>query len=217
MRLFLSLLLLVAGCFYSAPQPRVIEESQSTVIVLVVGTVTTDAWSCTGMAIGSDEGGTQIITNKHCGALGGAATYTLTDSKGERHTASFVRVSESADLCLLKTDAAIPPVTLARHDARKGDHVIVVGAPRGVYPVWTEGRVSGYFWATDEETDFHFSAQMISATVSPGSSGSPVFNDRNEMVGVIFAAFPDPQLTLMVPAGEIHKFLDTSQNVYFRR
>lgn len=222
--------LLVASC---AHMPRTASQLnnyyQSAVIVRVKttnvedGVTTIVGWSGTGFSLAStdsgDEPGSTILTNKHVCSAADNATYTLTDYTGKRYQAKFVRYAPQADLCILKTDAMIKPVTLAKHDARRGDHLTVVGAPRGEFPNFTEGWVSGYCPVdlAAGGIEVHVRALCTSIPIYPGNSGSPAFGDDGKVYGIMFAGRSDSEhMTSMVPVEVILQFLDTSNDMFFR-
>jgi putative serine protease PepD len=207
-----------------------LKESNSVVIVLVhtqtkdilTGLVEPIGWSGTGFSVSEDGDGSTIITNKHVCNMKDDATYELTLADGSKHSATFVKVAPGADLCVLHTGQGIDPVVLAKQDAKKGDEVSVIGAPHGMYPMFTSGIVSGYYWIDMSESEYgsfevHVYAQMFSAPIYPGSSGSPVFDTSGKVVGIVFAGRSDADhMSWLIPVSEINRFLDTSQNVYTR-
>jgi len=219
--ILLVLSLLISGCAHMPPTAsRLNKYYDSTVIVKVSGPL--GRWSGTGFSIANDSGdtvGSTILTNKHVCAVGDAAAYTLTDHNGNKVSASFVRVADHADLCLLHTDAVLSPVKLAKHDAKRAEHIVVVGAPHGVYPNFTEGFVSGYCPVDIAGPNFevHLRAECTSVPIYPGNSGSPAFNDAGECVGIMFAGRNDAEhMTAMVPVELIHRFLDQSNDMFER-
>lgn len=190
------------------------EQSESVVIVTVMTALS--GWSGTGFSISADVDGATILTNKHVCSAQGNGSYVLTDYAGRKYEARFIRQDEGADLCILHTRAIVVPVKLASRNAVKGDGVSAIGAPHGQYPWFTSGVVSGRTWVEMEEV--HFWAQGTSIPVYPGNSGSPVFNDAGEVVGIIFAGRQDAEhMTYMVPVSEINRMLDTSENIYSAR
>jgi S1-C subfamily serine protease len=230
--LFLILSLLVSSCALTSSQlkTRRLQESKSVVIVLVritttdpiTGTEKKKGWSGTGFSVSENENGSDIITNKHVCAAGNKATYELTASNGHKYPATFVRVAPGADVCLLRTKQQLPAVKLAGKDAEKGDEINVFGAPHGMLGLYTHGEVSGYEWVDMKDDDdfpfeIHCYAQLISAPIYPGSSGSPTFNSNGEVVGIVFAARGDSEhMAYQIPVSEIKRLLDRSQNVYER-
>ncbi len=60
-----------------------------------------------------------------------------------------------------------------------GDKVIVIGSPKGLELTVTEGIISA------KRNIGNVQNIQISASISPGSSGSPVFNTKGEVIGVV--------------------------------
>lgn len=87
------------------------------------------------------------------------------------------------------------PSTLGDSDhVRVGDQIVVVGNPEGLEQTVSNGLVSGI-----REID-HRKLFQISAPISEGSSGSPVFNDRGEVIGVVVSSLESGQnLNFAVP------------------
>jgi len=59
----------------------------------------------------------------------------------------------------------------------------VIGNPLKFARIANRGRVAGYQQASNRELPY----LLIEAMIYPGSSGSPVFNDRGEVVAIVFA------------------------------
>jgi S1-C subfamily serine protease len=208
-----------------------LQENQSAVIITVYTTIT-DAeleisrpasWSGTGFSVSNNEdGNSSIISNKHVCAAGDNAKYVITDYKGEKHAGTFVRSAPGADLCLLTVDVIIPPVKLSAKDAVKGESINCIGAPLGMAPHFSDGKINGYMWfdMKDEESketahETHFMAQSTSVPIYPGSSGSACWNIDGEVIGVVFALDTRADhITFIVPVNEVHRFLSTEQNIY---
>lgn len=175
----------------------------------------------TGFSIDTDGKVSYILTNQHVCSMHSAAIYTLTLQSGEKVKATFVRVDDFADICLLKTPYAILPLHLSQSNAGQGERVISIGNPDGVYPIVVEGQVSGYFnihMKTDAEDDnqfdVNFRSQIMSTPIYPGASGSPVMNTKGEVVGIVFAVRGEKEhISFMVPISEVWRFIDTSEYV----
>src|SRR5207237_789604 len=76
-----------------------------------------------------------------------------------------------------------------------GDKVVAIGNPRGLEGSVSEGIVSGVRGSAD------IKILQITAPISPGSSGGPLFTANGEVVGVTTAALRDSQsLNFAVPA-----------------
>jgi hypothetical protein len=100
------------------------------------------------------------------------------------------------DLVVLKVEAdAAKPITLGDSDqVRIGEPIVVVGNPEGLEQTVSNGLVSGI-----REVDGRKLFQ-ISAPISEGSSGSPVFDDRGDVIGVVASSLESGQnLNFAVP------------------
>ena len=137
--------------------------------------------------------------------------------KGDNYDGSLVIVSRSAerDLCLLKADKKIQPVTLSPEDYKSNimEKVISIGAPNGVFPIATETYLSGAFERTANMIEGD-PLLLLSATVFQGQSGSPVYNRRGEVIGVIFIGFENAKEhipgSLAIPISDVRIFLKES-------
>jgi S1-C subfamily serine protease len=182
------------------------------------------AWSGTGFSLYSDGNKSLLLTNKHVCAAENIAKYVVIDHVGLKHPAKFYKFSPNVDLCLLIADAPIKPVHLANSDATKATHVTVIGAPQGEFPFFTDGYVGGYHHTVMKIPGvsgglmiLNFSAQFLSAPIYPGSSGSPVFNDQSDVVGIIFAGRTGADhMNLMVPIGLIKDFIAVKAGNWIR-
>ena len=142
-----------------------------------------------GFVVGN---GYQIVTNHHVvfddEGRGCSRIRAYVDGTFERAPERFVSVTverqdETRDLALLAMDAGAqrrPTVLLATESLRAGETITALGYPEigGDTMTLTTGRYSGTFelnGATWIKTD---------TSLSPGSSGGPVLNNRREVVGV---------------------------------
>lgn len=98
--------------------------------------------------------------------------------------------NEKADVALIRLGGETPfhPAPLASHVPTPAQHVRVLSHPRNEYFVLTEGEVSRY-------VSFHSrrSSTMwmeITAPFGGGSSGSGIFNDQGEVVGLVSRIHP---------------------------
>lgn len=104
---------------------------------------------------------------------------------------------------------------LKRGDSGKvevGEKVYVIGAPLGLEKSLSEGIISGIRKKDDWKKYF-----QISNPVSPGSSGSPVVNNKGEYIGIVVGSLEEGQnLNFAVSSGYIKylvangEFTDTS-------
>ncbi len=100
------------------------------------------------------------------------------------------------DLVVLRVEtSAVKSSNLGNSDqVRVGEQIVVVGNPEGLEQTVSNGLVSGI-----REVEGRRLFQ-ISAPISEGSSGSPVFNDRGDVIGVAVSSLESGQnLNFAVP------------------
>jgi len=140
-----------------------------------------------------------IATNLHVieGEL--AIKVKLFDGRGEYPVVSIAGVDRDHDLALMwiHPRGALPAVRLGdSRNASAGDRVYAIGNPLGMDYSITDGLISQVR---------HLSPQLtilqISAPISPGSSGGPLFNQFGEVIGVTTMIVAQGQnINLAVPA-----------------
>ncbi|CAN7702013.1 trypsin-like peptidase domain-containing protein [Variovorax sp. LjRoot290] len=123
-----------------------------------------------------------ILTSAHVIANVDEAQVRLDD--GRRFSARVVGVDRRTDVGLLKIDAAGLPVAVIGDSSHlaPGDWVAAIGAPFGFHSSVTTGVVSATnrFIGGGGEIPFI----QTDVAINPGSSGSPLFNGRGEVVAI---------------------------------
>jgi len=127
-----------------------------------------------------------VVTNAH--VVEGANTIGVWVG-GNGYRAELVAINNETDVAILKINHQ--PSNFFRianfGTAQRGDRIFVLGYPLtrilGSEIVLTDGIINSF-----RRQDFHHSA-----TVQPGNSGSPVFNERFEVLGVVYAKI-DPEI-----------------------
>ena len=116
------------------------------------------------------------------------SSFSIVDLNGSKHKGDVVYVTTRYDLCLLRVHNVLrkPPVLKpASGPPQPGEEAINLAAPHGLY--WTntvlifKGIFSGYHTR---------GYSMYTIPTKPGSSGSPILNSENKLIGVIFAGYP---------------------------
>jgi hypothetical protein len=142
-----------------------------------------DELSCAGMDVvrgfyyrGRPEDGLQTLETFRCREIAAIAVDPPSNPRQEDY--AWVRLDRAAN-----TTAR---VVLARSDEGEllGQEVTTVGFPGGIPAKWTRGRV---FDAGSSERRFFVS----SLDTFHGNSGSPVFNERDQLIGVLARGEPD--------------------------
>lgn len=164
-----------------------------------------------GTIIKSLESESFILTNSHvCASVVESGTILTANRKLVAIT-KFIQSAENTDLCLVKVPVNLGLETKASETpAEVGDSVYVSGHPLGLPFIITLGHLSEEMSVQVSENGVvSFKSQLTSALVSPGSSGSGVYNDSLELIGVIFAAAGrgGPTYGYLIPWSVVDSFL----------
>ena len=121
----------------------------------------------------------KIVTNFHV-IRGATQASIITSDQVEHKDVEVIALDEAHDLAVLRIGARqLKPLALADSSLEKaGEHVVAIGNPLGLGDTISDGLLSAI-----RELP-RITVLQISAPISPGSSGGPVFNDRGEVIGV---------------------------------
>ena len=148
-----------------------------------------------------------IITNRHI-CRDEDAEYVLVDANLARYDAHYFVAHNTADLCLLKIYGRFNPIQVSFASPQYGERIISIGAPHGAFPIVKTGSVKQIVVFNSVVQNFHyfFAGYYLRLDVEEGSSGSPVFNNKNEIIGIVFATI-DGKLSCMIPSRTIQDFI----------
>jgi putative serine protease PepD len=144
-----------------------------------------------GSGVVLDKDG-HILTNYHVieSAVGTGQRVIARLPDGSAALATVLGVDPSSDLAIIQADfdpAVLHPATLGNSDAVDvGDSVFAIGNPFSQDSTVTAGIVS----ATGRVTESSFTGRRIlnviqtDASLNPGNSGGPLFNDAGEVIGI---------------------------------
>ncbi|MBO9649771.1 MAG: trypsin-like peptidase domain-containing protein [Variovorax sp.] len=123
-----------------------------------------------------------ILTSAHVIAGVDEAQVRLDD--GRRYSGRVIGVDRRTDVGLMKIDASgLPPAVIGDSTGiAPGDWVAAIGAPFGFHGSVTAGVVSAIdrYVAGGGEVPYI----QTDVAINPGSSGSPLFNSRGEVIGI---------------------------------
>lgn len=138
--------------------------------------IETDLGSGTGFII-TEQG--HLITNNH--VIENAKTIKIY-TKHNAYTPKVIHVSRFYDLAILKISGIFTPAVLGNtRYAIKGERVVVIGHPKGLSYTVSDGLLSSLPRRYNNRNSEYF---QISAPISAGSSGGPVFNMYGHVIGV---------------------------------
>ncbi|NBV77720.1 serine protease [bacterium] len=154
--------------------------------------VTVKAGTKTGTGFFDDKG--NLYTAFHVIRGASSATVVFSDGK-EVAVRGLIAAQPTQDIAVLVTgvyagweNREIGPKLGDYAAVRAGDRLVVIGSPLGLSGSITEGLASG------KRTDATGSLLQLSAGISAGSSGSPVFDGAGEVVGMVVSSLESGQL-----------------------
>jgi S1-C subfamily serine protease len=145
----------------------------------------------------------QVVTNLHVIRGAARAEIKTLDGKGKVFPVNgALAVDEEGDLVLLGVEMPPQPVRsseLASELPDEGEPIFVIGNPLKL-----EGSVSDGIVSAVREVPNSYRIIQITAPISHGNSGSPVFNFRGEILGVVTVKVTNGQnINLAVAAARV--------------
>ena|SRR2546425_7303744 len=149
-----------------------------------------------------------ILTNYHVIAHSKQATIRLANNDAY-DTVEVLDIDKRKDIALIKIKGSgLPHLPLGHSSAVEiGDLVFSLSNPLGVFQnTLSQGMVSGI-----RQGDGYRYFQ-ITAPISPGSSGGPIFNGRGEVIGIAVASVQEGQnLNFAIPVDYARGMLSSNQ------
>ena len=146
----------------------------------------------------------RIATNLHVIVQAKVARVVLLDGTKFPVNSVFA-IDEERDLAIIgiSTQRRVPVLRLGdSDDVAAGDAVIAIGNPQGFDYTVSDGLISSVRRATD------LTLLQISAPISQGSSGGPLFNEYGEVIGVATLLARNGQnLNFAVPANYLRPMM----------
>jgi tetratricopeptide (TPR) repeat protein len=207
-RIFPQLLLVAVGIFASTQTfaqqnlPELVRRVKPSVVAIATYDTQGEALM-TGSGFFLRPG--QVVTNLHV-IRGAQRTEIKTlDGKGRVFAvAGVLAVDEEGDLALLSVDMPVDRARsseLARVLPDEGEQIVVIGNPLKLEGSVTDGIVSAV-----REVPNVGKIIQITAPISHGNSGSPVFNMKGEVVGVVTVKVTNGQnINLAIAAARVEQ------------
>ena len=218
--MFLALTLFMSSCF--APNENLPRESFVLIRVDLEETKCTDCYSenlalSSGFVIAeSTQGGTYILTAGHvCDSSDITDLYGFiknqnfeisfsAENKYYNSSAKVIDMDLIDDLCLLKVETMFSkPVRISNHLPKKGERVYNLAAPLGIYNKNFMLEFEGFFAGEDG-----YGNSIYSIPAKPGSSGSPIFDKKGNLIGMIHSsALKMENISISSELGTIRNYL----------
>lgn len=130
-----------------------------------------------------------ILTNQHVASGGSFYTVRIEDDDRNYRTNEIIKYNDVLDLSVIRIDRTLQPLPVYNGAQKlvRGQRVIAIGSPMGLFNSVSDGIISG-FRKLDGVDMIQFTAP-----VSPGSSGGAVLNMYGEVIGISTAIMRDAQ------------------------
>lgn len=154
-----------------------------------------------------------IVTNKHVVADARRITVTFR-GRGTFPVENWI-THPRADLAVVRLrsqEEDLPTVTIASGEAPLvGTPVYIIGNPLGIANTAVKGTLLSYARTSAIQGMAPTIVMVLEAPIHPGSSGSPVFDEEGQVLGVVFAQLPKeegaPDRGLAIPIALLEDWL----------
>jgi S1-C subfamily serine protease len=211
--LVLILLLLSPVCYAQHDHAEIAAKNAPAVVAINVAKNNGATFTGTGFVVTPDG---VIATSRHVTDDALFMNITFNNGAISGEAVPLAQGSGTQDLALLKIQAKnLPYVTIGNSDyVVPGQEITVIGNPRRLQNTVTSGLISQVRQQPDGSV-----LHQISAPISPSSSGSPVFNDKAEVISIAFGSYEgdgNQNLNFSVPSNYLRKLI-SSQGIMLPR
>lgn len=162
--------------------------------------------SGSGIMIGKDG---YILTNNHVARGGRYYSVRIENDDGMYKTDEIIKYNSLLDLAVIRIDRKLQPLPVYRGSKPlvRGQKVVAIGSPLGLFNSVSDGIISGFRRINDVDMI------QFTAPTSHGSSGGAVLNMYGEVIGVSTAGIDEGQnINLAVGYEFINTFIQGFQS-----
>jgi tetratricopeptide (TPR) repeat protein len=188
----------IHGIAQESSAGRRVYEQNSASVALLLAKDTTGADAALGTGFWVE--GKKLITNAHV-ANSGSLVIQIGPVRIPCHVE---KLDQANDLAILTVDAdvTVPGLQLAKDLPKPGDVVYTITNPEGLEKTMSQGVVAGFRTLSGRQL------LQITAPISHGSSGGPIFNSSGQVVGVAVGMLAEGQnLNFAVPTSVLRSLL----------
>ena len=142
----------------------------------------------TGSGIMIGRGG-YILTNNHVASGGVFYSVSIEDDDETYQTDEVIKYNGTLDLAVIRIQRQLDPLPIYRGRKKlvRGQKVVAIGSPLGLFNSVSDGIISGFRKIRDIDMI------QFTAPISPGSSGGAVLNMQGEVIGISTAGIDSGQ------------------------
>lgn len=134
------------------------------------------------------------------------STFKVIDNLGQKHDAKILKMDNLLDMCMTYVKGLDKPASpVSRVRPIPGDVMYNLAAPAGIYGPGMVPTMHGHY------NGDYIGRSLYSIPAVGGSSGSPIFNHRGQIVGMIHSVYVRfPFLSISPRYVEVRDFIDNT-------
>lgn len=180
---------------------KILPYKQPIIVKVLVTSNDNDSWEGTGFFVDDNL----LMTAGHI--VEDANRIVIQYSDNKMLEAEIWKDANDCDVGLIKVSTPEKESKVKLVDADIKDKITIIGNPGGYFPVTSIGIISG---KNIEESFFGSNKFLLSDCLTgPGNSGSPVFNRRNNVVGIVIGGAYG--FTVIVAGKDCERFVEESK------
>ncbi len=145
-----------------------------------------------------------ILTNNHVASRGRFYSVRIEDDEEIYQTDEMIKYNQNLDLAVIRIGRSLDPLPVYQGGTKlaRGQKVVAIGSPLGLFNSVSDGIISGFRKLDDVDMI------QFTAPISHGSSGGALLNMYGEVIGISTAGFDDGQnINLAVGYEYINQFI----------